>query len=78
MGFKIIVAGIGRRALSRFAADDRITFPITADIAAAVAFIRSNVEHDDGTVLAALDGTILGLDQNAQQIGGELHWDIKS
>ena len=30
-----------------------------------------------GTVLAALDGTILGLDHNAQLIGGELNWSIK-
>ena len=31
-----------------------------------------------GTVLASLDRTILGLDQNAQLIGGELHWDLRS
>ena len=30
-----------------------------------------------GTVLAALDGTILGMDCNAQMIGDELHWDIR-
>ena len=77
MGFKIIVAGIGRRALSQFADDDRITFPITADIDAAVAFIKV-IPSISAIQLASLDGTILGLDQNAQQIGGELHWDIKS
>ncbi|MBR1580477.1 MAG: precorrin-6y C5,15-methyltransferase (decarboxylating) subunit CbiE [Selenomonadaceae bacterium] len=50
---KILVGG--RRALSQFAADDRLTFPITADIDAAVDFIRSNVERDDVTVMVSGD-----------------------
>ena len=30
-----------------------------------------------GTVLATLQGKILGLDAAARRIGGELHWNIK-
>lgn len=45
----------GRRALNQFATKDQITFPITADIAAAVAFIRANVGACDVVVMVSGD-----------------------
>ena len=45
---KVLVGG--RRALEQFAVVDQITFPITADIQAAVNFIRANLETSDVVV----------------------------
>ena len=50
---KILVGG--RRALNQFAANDQITFPITADIAAAVDFIRIKVSTSDVVVMVSGD-----------------------
>ena len=51
------------------------------DVIAERASIRSERyvfgELTVGTVLAAFDGRILGMDRNARLIGGELHWNIE-
>ena len=45
----------GRRALSQFAAEGQLTFPITADIQAAVDFIRAHRETSDIVVMVSGD-----------------------
>lgn len=45
----------GRRALAQFSSETQITFPITADIRAAVEFIRSSLAQADVVVMVSGD-----------------------